>query len=79
MRGNRAARRREAKQAGISWAKAQAERIFREGAERAETNIACHMTPEEAREALAKWAAMPGRTQEEVDRLNGKLGHVPLA
>lgn len=30
------------------------------------------MTPAEAREALGKWAAMTGRSQDEVDALNGR-------
>lgn len=67
---NRNERRRRAARDGIPWARAQQEHYFREGAKRAEENIALRMTPEEAREALAKWAARPGRTQAEVDALN---------
>lgn len=67
---NRQARRRSAARQGIPWRKAQAERIFRDGADRAIENVALRMSPDEAREALAKWAARPGRTQDEVDAMN---------
>lgn len=31
------------------------------------------MTPEEARKKLAEWGAQPGRTQTEIDWLNGQM------
>jgi hypothetical protein len=70
---NRQIRRRTAAHAGIPWRKAQIERLMRESAERSES-LALRMSPEDAREALARWAAMPGRTQAEVDRLNQRAG-----
>lgn len=35
------------------------------------------MTPMQAREALGKWARQAGHTQEEIDRLNGRIA-VPI-
>lgn len=69
---NRKQRRRQAAQDRKSWRKAQEERIFREGRERAIENAAIRMTPQEAREALAAWAAIPGRSQKEVDAMNAR-------
>jgi len=43
------------------------ERMIREKAERAAEEIG----PDECRRLLAEWAAQPGRTQEEIDMLNG--------
>lgn len=40
-------------------------------AERAE-GVALRLTPAQAREQLARWAARPGHSQAEVDRLNGR-------
>lgn len=62
---NRAARRRAAKEAGIPWADQRAE---------AE---ALKLSPARARELLALWAAQPGRTQAEIDALNG-ADHVQI-
>lgn len=72
MKLNRNQRRRQAAQEGKPWRKAQEERIFREGAERAIENAAIRMTPQEAREALAAWAAIPGRSVEEVEAMNAR-------
>lgn len=36
---------------------------------------ALQMSPEEARERLARWAAVPGRSQDEVDAINQRGGH----
>lgn len=63
---SRADRRREAKAAGVPWRDIRA-------AEKAE-GVALRMLPSEAREALARWAAQPGRSQAEVDALNAKGG-----
>lgn len=72
MKLNRNQRRRQAAQEGKPWRKAQEERLFREGRERAIENAAIRMTPQEAREALAAWAAIPGRSQKEVDAMNAR-------
>lgn len=61
---NRQKRRREAKQGGIPWRDMRA-------AEKAAA-VALRMSPVQAREALARWAAQPGRSQAEVDALNAK-------
>lgn len=71
---NRHGRRAAARKAGKAWWRAQEERLFLEGAARAEQNIALHMSPADAREMLAKWAAIPGRSQVEVDALNRSAG-----
>ena len=34
---------------------------------------ALSMTPEQARQKLAEWCAQPGRTQAEIDWLNGQM------
>lgn len=73
MGANRNQRRASAARAGVPWRQAQMDRLMREGAERAES-LAVRMSPQEAREALARWAAILGRTQEEVDALNAKAG-----
>jgi hypothetical protein len=59
---SRADRRRDAKLAGQPWADVQT-------AARAE-KVALRMTPAQAREQLARWAAQPGRTADEVAALN---------
>lgn len=64
---NRSDRRRLARDEGKSFA---AEQRMRREAERAE-RAALRLTPEQARETLARWAAQPGRSQAEVDALNG--------
>lgn len=71
LTGNRADRRREAKRARVSWRDIRA-------AEKAE-GVALRMSPVEAREALARWAAQPGRSQAEVDALNAKGGSGGIA
>ncbi len=43
------------------------ERMIREKAERGAEELG----PDECRRRLAEWAAQPGRTQEEIDMLNG--------
>jgi hypothetical protein len=62
---SRADRRREAKLAGVPWRDIRA-------AEKAE-GVALRMDPAQARAALARWAAEPGRTQAEIDALNGAM------
>lgn len=66
---NRTERRRAARAAGISWRQAQIDRMLAEGHEKMIAG-ALQMSPEEARERLARWAAVPGRTQAEVDAMN---------
>jgi hypothetical protein len=61
---NRADRRRAAKADGVDWADVRRARRAQE--------VAMRLTPEQAREALARWAAQPGRSQAEVDALNAK-------
>ncbi len=67
---NRHQRRAEAKLGGVPWRRARMAHMMAQGADKAVTGM-LQMTPEQARETLAMWAARPGRTQEEVDRLNG--------
>lgn len=62
---NRHQQRAAAAQAGIAWRKWVHDRLLRE---------APKMSQAEAREALARWAAQPGRTQAEVDALNARAG-----
>lgn len=69
---NRHQRRAAAKAAGQPWGKAQEERIFREGAERAIENVALKMSPEEAREMLAAWASRTDHKQEDIDAMNAR-------
>jgi hypothetical protein len=71
---NRQQRRSSAARQGIPWRQAQIERLLRDGADRAES-LAVRMSPEDAREALARWAAVPGRTQAEVDAMNQRGGN----
>lgn len=59
---NRADRRHAAKSKGIPWSDVQAARSAEDAALR--------MTPVQARETLARWAAQPGRSQAEVDAMN---------
>lgn len=63
---NRSARRHHVKQAGGSWRREQ--RAKRHADEMDTT--ALRTSPEDARRMLAAWAAIPGRTQAEVDALN---------
>lgn len=67
---NRASRRRHVKQAGGSWQREQ--RAKRHADEMDVT--ALRTSPEDARRMLAAWAAIPGRTQAEVDALNAGAG-----
>lgn len=61
---NRAERRRAAKAKGIPWSDVQTARSAED--------VALRLTPNEARAALARWAAQPGRSQAEVDEMNGR-------
>lgn len=65
---NRHQRRGHVKRAGGDWHREQ--RAKRHADEMDTT--ALRMSPEEARRALAAWAAVPGRTQAEVDAMNGR-------
>lgn len=61
-------RRRAAREAGIDFAAQQ--RAERDMARR---EAAClKMSPAAARRILAEWAAQPGRSQAEVDAMNGR-------
>lgn len=71
---NRHDRRRAAREAGQSWRQAQIDRMLAEGHEKMIAG-ALQMSPEEARERLARWAAVPGRSQDEVDAMNQRGGH----
>jgi hypothetical protein len=64
---SRTDRRREAKLAGQPWSDVQT-------AARAE-KVALRMSPVEAREQLARWAAQPGRSQADVDALNAGISN----
>jgi hypothetical protein len=65
---NRADRRRAAKEAGLDW---RANQRASRAASRVEA--ACLAMPaSEARRILAEWAAVPGRTQAEVDAMNAR-------
>jgi len=66
---NRSDRRRAAREAGIDFAAQQrAER------DTARLEAAClKLSPATARKILAEWAAKPGRSQAEVDAMNGKF------
>jgi hypothetical protein len=59
-------RRARAKEAGIDWRVAQQAKRH---ADRVESGV-LRMDPANARELLAMWAAIPGRSQDEVDKLN---------
>lgn len=59
---NRADRRRAAKARSIPWCDVQTARSAED--------VALRLTPEEARAALARWAAQPGRSQADVDAMN---------
>jgi hypothetical protein len=59
-------RRARAKEAGIDWRAAQQAKRH---ADRIESGV-LRMSPAKARELLAMWAAIPGRSQEEVDAMN---------
>lgn len=59
---NRKDRRHAAKADGVGWADVRRARRAQE--------VALRLTPEQAREALARWAAHPGRSQADVDALN---------
>jgi len=64
---NRHERRAQAAERGIPWhVVRRTERLL--AAERA----ALRLSPERAREILARWAARRDHTQAEVDRLNGQ-------
>lgn len=67
---NRAARRRSVAQQGGSW---QREQRAKRHADEMDTT-ALRTSPEDARRMLAAWAAIPGRTQAEVDVLNAQAG-----
>ena len=67
---NRADRRRLAREAGIDFAAQQ--RSDRDAA-RLES-VCLRLSPIVARRILAEWAAKPGRSQAEVDAMNG-AGH----
>lgn len=60
---NRQERRCAAKAKGIRWPDVQTARSAED--------IALRLTPKQAREALARWAAQPGRSQADVDAMNG--------
>jgi hypothetical protein len=61
--GSRKARRAAAKEARVDWRDVQRSHKAQEAALR--------LTPEKARELLARWAAERGHSQAEADRLNG--------
>lgn len=65
---NRHQRRGAVKVAGGAWRR---EMDAKRNAARLEA-VALRTSPEEARRLLAQWAAMPGRSQAEVDALNRK-------
>lgn len=67
---NRHQRRGHVKRASGDWRREQ--RAKRHADEMDTT--ALRMSPEDARRALAAWAAVPGRTQAEVDALNVQSG-----
>lgn len=64
---NRTQRRRVIKQAGGNWRREQAAKRAADASDRA----ALQLSPADARRILGQWAARPGRTQAEVDALNG--------
>ncbi len=63
---NRAQRRGDVKRAGGNWPREQEAKRHAGVMD----GIALRMSPQEARRMLAEWAARPGRSQAEVDRLN---------
>lgn len=68
---NRHQRRGHVKRVGGDWRREQ--RAKRHADEMDTT--ALRMSPEEARRVLAAWAAVPGRTQAEVDAMNGRAAN----
>lgn len=69
---NRAQRRGHIKRAGGDWRREQAAKRSADASDR----VALQMSPEDARRALAAWAAQPGRSQAEVDAMNGRAFEV---
>jgi hypothetical protein len=67
---NRQQRRGHVKRAGGDWRREQAAKRHADAMDTA----ALQMSPEQARRALAEWAARPGHSQAEVDALNGRGG-----
>lgn len=65
---NRHARRRAVKNSGRNWHREQGAKRAADRSDR----TALQTSPEEARRLLAEWAAKPGRTQSDVDALNGR-------
>lgn len=65
---NREQRRRAVRQAGGNWRREMAAKRAADASDR----VALQMSPEQARKLLAEWAARPGRSQADVDALNGK-------
>ena len=63
-------RRRRAKEAGLDWRANQ--RASRQ-ASRVERAVLA-MPASEARKILAEWAALPGRSQADVDAMNARAG-----
>lgn len=66
---NRASRRKAVKAAGGDWPREQAAKRHADVMD----TTALRMFPDEARRALAEWAARPGHSQAEVDALNGRV------
>ena len=70
---NRSQRRAALRKAGLSWDQARKLTAAKASAERMESDFAAkasRLTPEQARQALAEWAAKPGRSVEEIAALN---------
>lgn len=68
---NRQQRRGHIKRSGGNWPR---EQTAKRHADEMDT-AALRMSPEEARRALAEWAARPGHSQAEVNALNGEAKH----
>lgn len=66
---NRSQRRGHVKRSGGNWPREQAAKRSADASDW----VALQMSPDGARRALAEWADRPGRSQAEVDALNGRI------